>query len=126
MARITIEDCMEKVPNRFELVRMASIRAKQLKKGARALIEKLPLEVKRRDYRVAWVHSLLGETELAAEFWRNIDARPVHSTATLTHWLYTLGGGLIWDLEWTPNFAARLEEMGVELEPFVLPPVGKQ
>jgi len=39
MARITIEDCMEKVPNRFELVRMASIRAKQLKKGARALIE---------------------------------------------------------------------------------------
>ena len=34
MARITIEDCMEQVPNRFMLVRMASIRAKQLKKGA--------------------------------------------------------------------------------------------
>jgi DNA-directed RNA polymerase subunit omega len=39
MARITIEDCMEKVPNRFQLVRMAAIRAKQLKKGARPLIE---------------------------------------------------------------------------------------
>jgi len=39
MARITIEDCMEQVPNRFELVRMASIRAKQLKKGARTLLE---------------------------------------------------------------------------------------
>ncbi len=38
MARITIEDCMEKVPNRFQLVRMASIRAKQLKKGARPLL----------------------------------------------------------------------------------------
>lgn len=38
MARITIEDCMEKVPNRFHLVRMASIRAKQLKKGARPLL----------------------------------------------------------------------------------------
>ncbi len=38
MARITIEDCMEQVPNRFHLVRMASIRAKQLKKGARPLV----------------------------------------------------------------------------------------
>jgi DNA-directed RNA polymerase subunit omega len=38
MARITIEDCMEQVPNRFHLVRMASIRAKQLKKGARSLV----------------------------------------------------------------------------------------
>ena len=38
MARITIEDCMEHVPNRFHLVRMASIRAKQLKKGARPLL----------------------------------------------------------------------------------------
>ena len=39
MARITIEDCTEKVANRFHLVQMASIRAKQLKKGARALVE---------------------------------------------------------------------------------------
>ena len=38
MARITIEDCMEQVPNRFHLVRMAAIRAKQLKKGARPLL----------------------------------------------------------------------------------------
>ena len=38
MARITVEDCTDKVPNRFHLVRMASIRTKQLKKGARALV----------------------------------------------------------------------------------------
>jgi DNA-directed RNA polymerase subunit omega len=38
MARITIEDCIEKVPNRFQLVRMATIRAKQLKRGARPLL----------------------------------------------------------------------------------------
>ena len=38
MARITIEDCVEKVPNRFHLVQMASIRPKQLKKGARPLV----------------------------------------------------------------------------------------
>ena len=40
MARITIEDCMEKVPNRFQLVQMAAIRAKQLKRGAAALLDK--------------------------------------------------------------------------------------
>ena len=39
MARITVEDCMEVVPNRFHLVQMTAIRTKQLKKGARALVE---------------------------------------------------------------------------------------
>ena len=38
MARITIEDCIEQVPNRFHLVAMTSIRAKQLKKGATPLV----------------------------------------------------------------------------------------
>jgi DNA-directed RNA polymerase subunit omega len=38
MARITIEDCIEKVPNRFHLVQMAAIRAKQLKQGATTLV----------------------------------------------------------------------------------------
>jgi DNA-directed RNA polymerase subunit omega len=39
MARITIEDCTKNVPNRFHLVQMAAIRAKQLKKGAHALVQ---------------------------------------------------------------------------------------
>jgi DNA-directed RNA polymerase subunit omega len=39
MARITIEDCTEKVPNRFHLVQMAAIRAKQLMKGANPLVQ---------------------------------------------------------------------------------------
>ncbi len=39
MARITIEDCTQKVPNRFHLVQMAAIRTKQLKKGAKALVQ---------------------------------------------------------------------------------------
>ena len=38
MARITVEDCTKRVPNRFHLVQMASIRTKQLKKGARPLV----------------------------------------------------------------------------------------
>ena len=39
MARITVEDCLDKIPNRFELVLLASKRAKQLLKGARPLVE---------------------------------------------------------------------------------------
>jgi DNA-directed RNA polymerase subunit omega len=39
MARITVEDCLEKIPNRFELVLGAAKRAKQLLKGARPLVE---------------------------------------------------------------------------------------
>ena len=34
MARVTVEDCVEKVPNRFELVLMAAARARQISAGA--------------------------------------------------------------------------------------------
>lgn len=39
MARITVEDCLEVVENRFELVLMATKRARQLSKGAQSLVE---------------------------------------------------------------------------------------
>jgi len=39
MARITVEDCTRVVPNRFDLVQMASIRTKQLKRGAKPLVD---------------------------------------------------------------------------------------
>ncbi len=39
MARITIEDCINRVPNRFNLVQMAAIRTKQLKRGAKPLAD---------------------------------------------------------------------------------------
>lgn len=39
MARITVEDCLSSIPNRFELVVVASKRAKELFKGAKPLIE---------------------------------------------------------------------------------------
>ncbi len=39
MARVTVEDCLEKVENRFQLVILASKRVKQLYKGAQPLIE---------------------------------------------------------------------------------------
>lgn len=39
MARITVEDCLEVIPNRFTLVLTAAERSKQLMKGARLLID---------------------------------------------------------------------------------------
>ncbi len=39
MARITVEDCLDKVDNRFELVLGAARRAKQLLKGGRPLVD---------------------------------------------------------------------------------------
>ncbi len=39
MARITVEDCLEIVPNRFSLVLVAAERSKQLLKGAHALLD---------------------------------------------------------------------------------------
>ena len=39
MSRITVEDCLENINNRFELVMLASKRARQLFKGARPLID---------------------------------------------------------------------------------------
>lgn len=38
MARVTVEDCLDKVDNRFSLVLLVSKRAKQLLKGARPTI----------------------------------------------------------------------------------------
>jgi len=39
MARITVEDCLQVVPNRFLLVMVAAKRTKQLFKGAQPLID---------------------------------------------------------------------------------------
>ena len=38
MARVTIEDCIEKVDNRFELVLLATKRARQVARGATPLV----------------------------------------------------------------------------------------
>ena len=38
MARITIEDCLERVENRYELVHLATKRVKQLREGAERLV----------------------------------------------------------------------------------------
>jgi DNA-directed RNA polymerase subunit omega len=39
MARVTVEDCLEKIPNRFQLVLAATYRARMLNKGHAPLVE---------------------------------------------------------------------------------------
>jgi DNA-directed RNA polymerase subunit omega len=45
MSRITVEDCLQRINNRFELVMLASKRARQLFRGAKPLIESENREV---------------------------------------------------------------------------------
>ncbi|PCI34055.1 MAG: DNA-directed RNA polymerase subunit omega [Alphaproteobacteria bacterium] len=40
MARVTVEDCVDVVPNRFELVLLAAQRARQISSGAPILVER--------------------------------------------------------------------------------------
>ena len=39
MARITVEDCADKIPNMFHLVLVAAKRARQLANGAEAMVD---------------------------------------------------------------------------------------
>jgi DNA-directed RNA polymerase subunit omega len=40
MARVTVEDCVDKIPNRFDLVLMSAHRARQLSGGADPLVDR--------------------------------------------------------------------------------------
>ena len=40
MARVTVEDCIDKVPNRFELVLLASHRSRQITGGSQISVER--------------------------------------------------------------------------------------
>ena len=45
MARVTIEDCLERVPNRFSLIHLAFQRVKQLRSGAAPMVQSKNKEV---------------------------------------------------------------------------------
>jgi DNA-directed RNA polymerase subunit omega len=45
MARVTVEDCLEQVENRFVLVHLSAERARQLKKGSLPLSDRKNKEV---------------------------------------------------------------------------------
>ena len=45
MARVTIEDCLEKVENRYELVHLTTKRVKQLREGEDKLVRSKNKEI---------------------------------------------------------------------------------
>jgi len=77
MARVTVEDCVDKVPNRFELVLLAAQRARSLASGSHitvdrendknavvALREIAEKTVARNDLREGLLHSMLHNAEV--------------------------------------------------------------
>ncbi|MBT9384045.1 DNA-directed RNA polymerase subunit omega [Pseudooceanicola sp. CBS1P-1] len=40
MARVTVEDCVDKVPNRFELVMLAAHRAREISSGSQLTVDR--------------------------------------------------------------------------------------
>jgi DNA-directed RNA polymerase subunit omega len=86
MARVTVEDCVDKVPNRFELVLLAVHRAREIVKGSQITIEaendKNPVIALREiaektiapgDMREGLIHSIQGSVEMDEP---EPDARP--------------------------------------------------
>jgi len=68
MARITVEDCLDKVPNRFHLVTVAVKRAKMLLRGARPLVESDNKEVVTALREISAGEIRLLKAESAGEF----------------------------------------------------------
>ena len=77
MARVTVEDCIDKLPNRFELVLMSAHRARMVSQGAPLTIErdndKNPVvalreiaeeTIDREDLREDFVHSMQKHVEV--------------------------------------------------------------
>ena len=62
MARVTVEDCLEKIPNRFQLALAAVKRAKMLLRGGRPLVAST-----NKDVVTALREIAAGEVKLSAE-----------------------------------------------------------
>ena len=80
MARITVEDCVEKIPNMFELVLVASKRARQLANGAEPMVEwenDKPTVVALREIAEGHINqSILGEKDQVVEDILDLDQVP--------------------------------------------------
>ena len=63
MARITVEDCLKRVPNRFLIVNMAAKRVRQIREGSEYLVS----SPKNEDIVVALREIAAGKIQLAPE-----------------------------------------------------------
>jgi DNA-directed RNA polymerase subunit omega len=80
MARITVEDCTEKIPNMFQLVLVAAKRARQLANGAEPMIDwenDKPTVVALREIAEGYVtEEILSERDQPVEDLVDFDMRP--------------------------------------------------
>jgi len=80
MARITVEDCSEKIPNMFQLVLVASKRARQLANGAEPMVDwenDKPTVVALREIAEGYItESILTERDQPMEDLLGLDSKP--------------------------------------------------
>jgi len=80
MARITVEDCSEKIPNMFQLVLVAAKRARQLANGAEPMVDwenDKPTVVALREVAEGYItESILSERDQPVEDLLDMDSRP--------------------------------------------------
>ncbi|TDR22778.1 DNA-directed RNA polymerase subunit omega [Marinicella litoralis] len=78
MARVTVEDCLEKVPNRFDLVLMAAKRARLIANGQEPMVDEendKPTVLALREIAEDKINDeVLAELELEAKRARELDA----------------------------------------------------
>jgi DNA-directed RNA polymerase subunit omega len=72
MARVTIEDCLEQVPNRFSLIHLAFQRVKQLRSGAPPAIQS-----KNKEVVVALREIAAGKVEVPVEMDLNLGKKEI-------------------------------------------------
>jgi DNA-directed RNA polymerase subunit omega len=72
MARVTVEDCLEREENRFALVVLASNRTRQLMKGIEPLVKtkNKPAVTSLREIAAGKVHFLRNSSEVVNEWLR--------------------------------------------------------
>ena len=88
MARVTVEDCVDKVPNRFDLVLMAAQRARQVSGGADLTIDR-----DRDKNPVVALREIAEETVKPRELEEAAPrvARAPVNRPNIHHWLVALG-----------------------------------
>jgi DNA-directed RNA polymerase subunit omega len=78
LARITVEDCVANIPNKFQLVLVAAKRARQLANGAQPMVDwenDKPTVVALREIAEGYItESILEEREQAFEELLNIES----------------------------------------------------
>lgn len=77
MARVTVEDCLEQIGNRFGLVILAAERARQLAKGAMAQIdcENKPAVTALREIAAKKVHFVENLSQTVSDYLREVKSR---------------------------------------------------